>query len=61
MYNLENIKDKIKLCEDFGGIQFEGDLLNKEEVNDFLDEYLQEAKEQYIEYLKTYEDLLCST
>lgn len=58
MFDIESEENKIKLCEHFVGIPFEGDTLNKAEVEEYLNEYFSDALDSYREYLNSYAESL---
>ena len=53
-------KAAVHFCEQWLNITFEGDIEDKNQVSEFLEEYLQEAKDLYNEIKYEYEAYLWS-
>ena len=51
-------KSAVHFCEEWLQVSFEGNINNKQEVSNFLGEYLQEAKMLYEEVKNDYEAYL---
>ena len=51
-------KNEVHFCEEWLSISFEGDINSKQDVNDFLSEYLDEAEYLYMELKCEYEAYL---
>lgn len=51
-------KNEVHFCEEWLNISFEGDINSKQDVNDFLSEYFDEAEYLYMELKCEYEAYL---
>lgn len=51
-------KNEVHFCEEWLHISFEGDITSKQDVRDFLSEYLDEAEYLYMELKCEYEAYL---